>query len=138
MIARHGEMIAGHLEMIAGRGKTIARRGKMMECHEEMIARHGEMIARHGEMIARRLEMIASHLEMIVRHGEMIAAKPTVMGGQQVCNQTFRPDDDGMCGGAIHTCIFCFLRGKFHFGAKLILGPTPLFSAPLSAVSDRA
>ena len=23
------------------------------------------------------------------------AAKGTVMGGQQVCNQTFRPDDDG-------------------------------------------
>jgi hypothetical protein len=22
-------------------------------------------------------------------------AKGTVMGGQQVCNQTFRPDDDG-------------------------------------------
>ena len=28
----------------------------------------------------------------------LIQAKCTVMGGQQVCNQTFRPDDDGMCG----------------------------------------
>ena len=54
-----------------------------------------------------------------------LSAKPTVMGGQQVCNQTFRPDDDGMCGGAIHTDIFCFLC-EIHFGAKLILGPTPL------------
>ena len=27
-----------------------------------------------------------------------VKAKGTVMGGQQVCNQTFRPDDDGMCG----------------------------------------
>ena len=24
-----------------------------------------------------------------------LKAKGTVMGGQQVCNQTFRPDDDG-------------------------------------------
>ena len=48
------------------------------------------------------------------------------MGGQQVCNQTFRPDDDGMCGGAIHRGIFVFLRGKFHFGAKFMLVPTRL------------
>ena len=25
----------------------------------------------------------------------LVPAKGTVMGGQQVCNQTFRPDDDG-------------------------------------------
>ena len=61
----------------------------------------------------------------------VIQAKPTVMGGQQVCNQTFRPDDDGMCGGAIHTDIFCFfVRNSFwrqidsgaHTSCSLFLG----------------
>ena len=38
-------------------------------------------------------------------------AKPTVMGSEQVCNQTFRPDEEGLCGGAIHRGIF--FAGKF-------------------------
>ena len=37
-------------------------------------------------------------------------ALATVMGGQQVCIQTFRPDDGGGCGGVIHRDIFCFSR----------------------------
>ena len=48
-------------------------------------------------------------------------AKPTVMGSEQVCNQTFRPDEEGLCGGAIHRGIFSreisFWR-KVHAGVN--------------------
>ena len=51
-----------------------------------------------------------------------LLANCTVMGGQQVCNQTFRPDDDGKCGGAIHTGIFVFSARDISFWRKIHAG----------------
>ena len=48
-------------------------------------------------------------------------AKPTVMGSEQVCNQTFRPDEEGLCGGAIHRSIF---SRDISFWRKFMLGST--------------
>ena len=73
-------------------------------------------------------QSVLCSLSGLLKHFELQGARGTVMGGQQVCIQTFRPDDGGGCGGVIHRDIFVF-RAKFHVGAKLILGPTPLASS---------